>query len=1098
MRLIANESTVPRLHLIGTLSIVFVLTLALGAFFSWQSVLDQKASFKRVERASAEQQKARLMAEMDSAVSYLEFTRARTEDVLRKSLTEHVDTAMQIAEAIYAKESPRRPAAEVKQLIAEALRPVRFYEGRGYYFIDDLKGQFILLPTAPQLEGKTVLDNQDDTGHFIMRGLIDAAQKPRGEGFSRYRWYTPENPKQMGDKLAYVRHFKPYDWLIGTGDYTANWEQLQKQEVIARLRSFRFGESGYIGLLDRDGRLLLSASASGIEGLLPKDMQPIQRAGMEQLAQTAKHGGGFIHYEWPDPKTGQPVWKTAFVRVAEPWGWALVATVFDDELQTALKLEMAQHEAGSSQHVSQLLLALAVTLTVGLAASYLFSLWSRKLFKRYHDEIEASKHALQESQALYRLIADNSNDVIWLMALPGKQITYISPAIARLLGWSADEVVAQALDSSLTPESASRMDAVLRDSVSRLAAGDDSARFFTLELDQPCKDGRIIATELVATLLLDEAGQPRQMLGITRDITERKRVQADLMLAASVFTHAREGIMITTVDGDIIDVNAAFTLITGYPREEVLGQNPRILKSGRQSTAYYSAMWSDLRQKGHWYGELWNKRKSGEVYAQMQTISAVCDAQGKQLRFVTLFSDITSLKVHQSELEQIAHFDALTRLPNRVLLADRLRQGLSQALRRGQLLAVAYLDLDGFKHINDTHGHDAGDHLLVGLADRMQQVLREGDTLARIGGDEFVAVLVDLDDMADCVPMLNRLLAAAAQPVLAGDLTLQVSASLGVTFYPQAQDIDADTLLRQADQAMYQAKQAGKNRFHVFDAEHDRNVRGHYESLDHIRRALMENEFVLHYQPKVNMRTGKVIGAEALIRWQHPEQGLLPPAAFLPVIEDHSLAVDVGEWVIATALEQIERWRLAGLDMPVSVNVGARQLQQANFVDRLRHILAAHPQVNPTYLELEVLETSALENVNGVSEVIETCRQMGVTFALDDFGTGYSSLTYLKRLPVALLKIDQSFVRDMLDDPDDLAILEGVIGLANAFNRQVIAEGVETVAHGAMLLQLGCDLAQGYGIARPMPAHLMPQWATAWQPDASWLEAPDPRTAATR
>ena len=595
MRLVANESTVPRLHLIGTLSIVFFLTLALGAFFSWQSVQDQRASFERVERVSAEQQKARLMAEMDSAMSYLDFTRSRTEDVLRKSLTAHVDTALQIAEAIYAKESPRRPAAEVKKLIVEALRPVRFYDGRGYYFIDDLKGQFILLPTAPHLEGKTVLDNQDDTGHFIMRGLIEAAQKPRGEGFSRYRWYTPENPKQMGDKLAYVRLFEPYGWLIGTGDYTGNWEQLQKQEVIARLRGFRFGESGYIGLIDRAGRLILSASASGIEGLVSKDMPPIQKAGIDQLVQTAQAGGGFTHYEWPDPKTGQPVWKTAYVRVAEPWGWTLVATVFDDELQTTLRLELAQHEAGGAQTIRNLLLALAGALTVGLGASYLFSIWSRKLFKRYNEEKDASSRALQESQALYRLIADNSNDVIWLMALPAKQLTYVSPAIKRLRGWTPEEVMAQPLDASLTPASASRMDAVLADSFSRLAAGDDSARFATTELEQPCKDGRIISTEQVITLLLDEAGQPRQVLGITRDITERKRVQSDLMLAASVFTHAREGIMITTVAGDIINVNDAFTRITGFSRDDVVGKNPRLLSSGRQSNAYYAAMWDEFR-----------------------------------------------------------------------------------------------------------------------------------------------------------------------------------------------------------------------------------------------------------------------------------------------------------------------------------------------------------------------------------------------------------------------------------------------------------------------------------------------------------------------
>ncbi len=566
----------------------------------------------------------------------------------------------------------------------------------------------------------------------------------------------------------------------------------------------------------------------------------------------------------------------------------------------------------------------------------------------------------------------------------------------------------------------------------------------------------------------------------------RKRAEAKLHLAANVFTHAREGITVTAADGTIIDVNDAFTRITGYSREEVLGHNPRILKSGRQGRGFYAAMWRDLTEQGHWYGEIWNRRKDGEVYAEMLTISAVRDEEGQTRQYVALFSDITPLKEHQTQLERIAHYDALTSLPNRVLLSDRLHQAMAQTLRRGQRLAVAYLDLDGFKAVNDSHGHDAGDQLLMLVAGRLKQALREGDTLARLGGDEFVAVLGDLADIESCVPMLTRLLAAAAQPADIDGAALQVSASLGVTFYPQAEEVDADLLLRQADQAMYQAKLAGKNRYHVFDAEQDRSLRGHYESLTRIRRALSEREFVLYYQPKVNMRTGRVIGAEALIRWQHPERGLLPPALFLPVIEDHPLAIQVGEWVIDAALSQMASWRGVGVDLPVSVNVSAHQLQQADFVERLREILAAHPELRPGDLELEVLETSALEDLSRVSTVIEECRAIGVSFALDDFGTGYSSLTYLKRLPVAQLKIDQSFVRDMLGDPEDLAILDGVVGLAAAFRRQVIAEGVETVEHGVMLLQLGCDLAQGYGIARPMPAQQLPDWVATWRPDPAW------------
>ena len=464
------------------------------------------------------------------------------------------------------------------------------------------------------------------------------------------------------------------------------------------------------------------------------------------------------------------------------------------------------------------------------------------------------------------------------------------------------------------------------------------------------------------------------------------------------------------------------------------------------------------------------------------------DADGKPLRMIGTNSDITERKAHQSQLERVAHFDALTNLPNRVLLADRLQQAMAQALRRAQHLAVVYLDLDGFKAINDQHGHDIGDQVLIALAQRMKLALREGDSLARIGGDEFVIVLIDVDDRVASLPMLNRLKAACAQNVQVGVLSLQVSASVGITFYPQAQDIDADQLLRQADQAMYQAKLAGKNRLHFFDATQDSSIRGRHESVERIRLALEQQEFVLHYQPKVNMRSGQIIGAEALIRWQHPEKGLLSPAMFLPFIEDHPLAVDIGEWVIDTALTQIELWHAAGLDMRVSVNVGSRQLQQGDFVDRFKFILAKHPQVKPSSLELEVLETSALEDIAQVSDVIEACAHLGVKFALDDFGTGYSSLAYLKLLRVAMLKIDQSFVRDMLEDPDDLAILQGVIGLAAAFRRQVIAEGVETVAHGTLLLQLGCELAQGYGIAQPMSAEQMPAWSTAWRPDAAWRD----------
>ena len=586
------------------------------------------------------------------------------------------------------------------------------------------------------------------------------------------------------------------------------------------------------------------------------------------------------------------------------------------------------------------------------------------------------------------------------------------------------------------------------------------------------------------------AGSVGGIVILTEDITERRQAEERLRLAATVFTGAREGILITDPGGTILEVNDAFTRITGYTREEALGQNPRILQSGLRSKDFYKNMWDSLLRDGLWSGELWNRTKSGEIYPEMLNIHAIRDASGQVKQFVGLFTDITKVKKQEQQLELAVHYDVLTGLPNRTLLADRLRQAMAQARRRSQLLGVACFDLDGFKAINDSCGQASGDALLTAVALRMKRALHEGDTLARLGGDEFAAVIQDLPGSKAGLTTLTRMLAAAAEEVEIGDIPLRVTASAGVAFYPQAEEVDADTLLRQAGQALYEAKLAGKNRYSIFDPSQDLVTRSRLENIEHIRHALAANELVLHYQPKVNMRTGKVIGAEALLRWQHPERGLLPPGLFLPVIEDHPLAVEVGQWVIESALNQMEAWQDSGFELPVSVNVSAFELQQQDFVSNLCARLAAHPRIEPADLELEVLETSALQNVALSSQVLAACREAGVMISVDDFGTGYSSLAYLKRLPANVLKIDQSFVRDMLDEPESLTMLKGVLGLAEAFRRQVIAEGVETVDHGLMLLQLGCDCAQGYGIAKPMPAKELEAWAAAWRADSRWVEVP--------
>ena len=716
------------------------------------------------------------------------------------------------------------------------------------------------------------------------------------------------------------------------------------------------------------------------------------------------------------------------------------------------------------------------------------------IFRNYEQQLidrqalSSARHAViaAETASMERFHAYFDHSIIGLaITSPEKDWIEVNDALCATLGYSRDELTRMTWTDLTYPEDLASDLAQFN----RMLAGE--IKSYTLDKRFIHKDGHLVYTRLAVSCVRKLDGSVDYVVAMVDDISERKQAQiaGDAVRRKLQATLDALPDLLFEVDseGRIVSYHSHRSDLLAAPPEVFIGKRIVDFLPPDVASACQHAI-EEAMQNGFSNGVTYRLAlPQGEHWFELSVAPLQADDKPDQ-RFIMICRDITERKSHERQLERIAHFDVLTHLPNRVLLADRMQQAMLQAQRRKKQLAVAYLDLDGFKAINDHHGHETGDKVLIALAKRMKEALRESDTMARMGGDEFVALLTDLEDTSASVDLLNRLLAAAALPVQVDGLSLQISASLGVTFYPQVQDIEADQLLRQADQAMYQAKVAGKNRYCVFDAAHDSSQRVYHESLERLRVALECREFVLHYQPKVNMRSGKVTGAEALIRWQHPERGLLAPAVFLPVIEDHPLAVEVGEWVLDSAMHQMEVWQAGGLDLVVSVNIGARQLQQSDFVARLQAILAKHPQVQPGCIELEVLETSALNDMVQVSQVIDDCARIGVKFALDDFGTGYSSLTYLKRLRVALLKIDQSFVRDMLDDPDDLAILQGIIGLASAFKREVIAEGVETVAHGTALLQLGCEMGQGYGIARPMPPDQLPAWAATWQPDAAWRE----------
>jgi len=442
------------------------------------------------------------------------------------------------------------------------------------------------------------------------------------------------------------------------------------------------------------------------------------------------------------------------------------------------------------------------------------------------------------------------------------------------------------------------------------------------------------------------------------------------------------------------------------------------------------------------------------------------------------------LTKHRAQLQLSANYDSLTGLPNRTLFAERARQGLFQSQLSDSSMAVCYLDLDSFASLNAAHGQTVCDHLLINVAECLRRCLRGGDTLFRIGSDEFVLIILGIRNDEDVRRVLEGLQERLSEPFVSDTARVTVSASIGATLFP-LDYADPETLLRHALQAMLQSKHNGPGGFLLFDAEGDRRVRARRASVGNVYAALERHEFVLYYQPKVDLMAKRVVGVEALIRWCHPQQGLLFPGAFLPAIEDDRVMIALGAWVIREALAQCARWRKAGLDLSVSVNITAQHLLDPRFVGDLRELLCAHPELSSGSLEIEVLESCEIGDSTKVEQVIAACHALGVGFALDDFGTGYSSLTYLRHLSADTLKIDQSFVGRMLDDPGDLAIVSGVIGLAAAFRRKLIAEGVETVNQAQLLLRLGCHVVQGYGIARPMAAELLPAWAATW-PDEAW------------
>ncbi len=686
-----------------------------------------------------------------------------------------------------------------------------------------------------------------------------------------------------------------------------------------------------------------------------------------------------------------------------------------------------------------------------------------------HDTIQRQRNELfrlSQQHSLFKLhdAALMAADNAFIIADRNATILWANPAFSKLTGYTLEESIGNHIRELVK-------------------SGEHGVEFYTTlwscilggkvwhgEIINKRKDGTFYHEEMTITPVRAGGKEITHFIAVKQDISVRKEHEEQLREAAAVMRHTHEGVVITDTTPTIISVNDAYISITGYSAEEIIGKNPGFLNAKREDPYFYEMMWQDILTRGHWYGEVWNRRKDGQIYPQLLNISTVYDDKQVPIRYIGVFTDITQLKENQAQLEFLAHHDSLTRLPNRSMIGMLLQQELDQAHRHDHLTGVLFIDLDHFKPVNDSFGHSIGDELLGAIATRLSTRLREGDALGRQGGDEFILLLSMLNEAQDAAVVARDLISALNEPfLLSAGHEIYIGGSVGISLSPQ-DGTSVSELMKNADAAMYLAKENGRNQFSFYTPELNADARNKLTLENNLRRALQQNELTLHYQPKVDLHNGHIIGVEALARWQKHDGSWISPADFIPIAEKSSLILDIGQWLIEHSCKQIREMMDVGLyDISVAINISARQFRSENLVQQLSGAIERHG-ISAQQIELELTESMLMQEPERAIECMQNLKQLGVTISLDDFGTGYSSLGYLSRFPIDALKIDQSFVRGMLTEPDDAEIVSAIIGLAHRLKLRVVAEGVETADELAFLRSQGCDELQGYYFSKPLPA----------------------------
>ncbi|MCG8050372.1 MAG: EAL domain-containing protein, partial [Candidatus Thiodiazotropha endolucinida] len=684
-------------------------------------------------------------------------------------------------------------------------------------------------------------------------------------------------------------------------------------------------------------------------------------------------------------------------------------------------------------------------------------------------DITESKQAESDLRKLGRVLEQSPASVI-ITDTEGV-IEYVNPRFEKVSGYTAAEAVGQ---NPRFLKSGDKTKQEYNDMWSSLLAGKEWRGMF----HNKRKDGSIYWESASISPLRDERGKITNFIAVKEDVTAQKRAEDQLRMNATVFDTTAEGIMVTDEENRIKTVNPAFTRITGYSQEEVLGRTPNVLSSGRHSKSFYDDLWESVLHKGYWSGEIWNRRKDGSVFPEWLSISAIKGDHGIAKEFVAVFSDITKHKENEEQIRYQANYDALTGLPNRSLLSDRLNQAIAAAHREDWMLAVLFIDLDHFKVVNDTFGHVVGDELLQLVSARIKACLRESDTVARFGGDEFIILLQDVTEMDSVANVASNIIEHITRVFSLYGREIYIGASIGITVYPD-DAVNADSLLRNADMAMYQAKERGRNTYQFFTASMQQHTLERRQLELDLRQAIKRDELEIYYQPVVNPLLNKVVSVEALLRWHHPHRGTVSPAIFIPVAEDSGQIGPIGEWVLKKSCQQLKRWHNAGFsDLKLAVNLSSRQRELGLEASFLLGVLA-ETNLSTDYITLEITESLLMRDTDEAMTWLSDFKALGVSLSVDDFGTGYSSLSYLKRFPVDTMKIDRSFVSDLPDDIEDATLVRTIVAMAQSLNLSLIAEGVETREQAEFLVETGCDNLQGFYYAKPMSAKELTRWLSA-------------------